>query len=406
MRPPLPRQTPPPLSPTMASSSLCPITGPCTRSKTQRNKKALIPSFADLPSSLLETIMSRTVLKDNIRASAACKSWHEAAVYVRVVEKHPWLMCFPKRGGNNLFELRDPLQSKSYTLKLPELPNNSTVCYSRDGWLLMRRSISSNETFFFNPFTWELISLPKLDRNLKEAAFSCPPTSDNCVLLALCYNLGYNLAFRIWRPGATQWIDTSVVLGSLEMPRHGKLVYLDDRFYLLNLKGGYWLCSFHPSSDRWEFRQTTCLNDHNNDGPRQLHGPNKKTYHLAEKRGELFLMVTCGKEKPKVYKLVSSEWKAMSDAELDGLTFFVSIYSCEVRSNLPEMRNNVYFSRFGNNRKHCAYYSFDESRYVRYNESLLYNLWRHRGLELCPPRSIWIDPPSNVLDYFVSESVA
>ncbi|KAF3565151.1 hypothetical protein DY000_02011912 [Brassica cretica] len=65
--------------------------------------------------------------------------------------------CFPKRGTS--FELLDPLPWKSYTLNLPELAD-STLCYSRDGWLLMRRSVSI-DMFFFNPFSRELVSLPK-----------------------------------------------------------------------------------------------------------------------------------------------------------------------------------------------------------------------------------------------------
>ncbi|CAA7028022.1 unnamed protein product [Microthlaspi erraticum] len=389
MRPPSPSQTTP-LSPTMASRSPSPITSRRRRSKTQSNEQALNPSFADLPSSLLETIMSRIVLKDNIRASAACKSWHEAAIYVRVVEKHPWLMCFPKFGGGNLFQFRDPVQSKSFTL---ELPGRSF-------------SLEPDEIFFFNPFSKERISLPVLEPTLKfirshELAFTCPPTSDDCVLLAsFCDYQRVNVTLRTWCPGATEWsIITHEDAGWFGFfGKYGKLVYLNDRFYILNSTS---LHSFHPSSGTWEHRPTTRLHDHN-DGQRQRYGrgPNETTFYLAEKRGEVILLVTCNKEKPKVYKLVSLEWKEMSDAELDGLTFFVSLYNCELRSDLTCMRNRVYFSRSGGNRKHCAYYSFDENSFTSYNAS------HYRGLELCSRNSVWIDPPSNVLDYFVSESFA
>jgi len=72
---------------------------------------------------------------------------------------------------------------------------------------------------------------------------------------------------------------------------------------------------------------------------------------LVEKKGELFVMFTCSNEKPIVYKLFSLEWKEMSRTTLDGLTFFVSFHNSELRNNLPWMRNNVYFSRFGFNRQ-------------------------------------------------------
>ncbi|CAD5327677.1 unnamed protein product [Arabidopsis thaliana] len=122
-------------------------------------KKIMNPSYTDLPSSLIEVIMSHLALKDNIRASAACKLWYEVGISVRVVEKHPWLICFPKRG--NLFEFRDPLHWKLYTLGLPELAE-STVCYSR---------------------------------------------FDDCVLLAIKFVLADNLVtVSTCNPGATDWV--------------------------------------------------------------------------------------------------------------------------------------------------------------------------------------------------------
>nr|XP_018475526.1 PREDICTED: F-box protein At4g12382-like [Raphanus sativus] len=142
------RQTSP-RSSVMASPSRTSTTIPHKRSKTQSEEEALKPSFSDLPSSLLEVIMSRLVLKDNIIASASCKSWCEAALSVRVVEKHPWLLSFSKRSSS--FELLDPVQSKLYTLNLPELAK-STVRYSTHSWLLMHTS-TSKDMFFFNPFT-------------------------------------------------------------------------------------------------------------------------------------------------------------------------------------------------------------------------------------------------------------
>ncbi|XP_023637011.1 uncharacterized protein LOC111830100 [Capsella rubella] len=50
-------------------------------------------SFSDLPSELLEIIMSHLDLEDNIRVSAACKSLFEFVVYARVVEKAQLDLC-------------------------------------------------------------------------------------------------------------------------------------------------------------------------------------------------------------------------------------------------------------------------------------------------------------------------
>ena len=81
--------------------------------------------------------MSLLMLKDKIRASTVCKKWCEAAKSVRVVHKHQWFASIPTFGNSiNLF---DPLERKKYTLNLPE-KGVTDVAYSKDGWLLMRRS--------------------------------------------------------------------------------------------------------------------------------------------------------------------------------------------------------------------------------------------------------------------------
>uniref|UniRef100_A0A1J3DAE7 F-box protein n=1 Tax=Noccaea caerulescens TaxID=107243 RepID=A0A1J3DAE7_NOCCA len=365
----------------MTSPSPSPTSVARKRSKTQKNKLSN-PSFADLPSSLLEVIMSHLVLKDNICASAACKSWREAAVYVRAVEQHPWLMCFPKRGSS--FQFRDPLQWKLYTLNLPELAK-SNVCCSRDGWLLMRRrSVSvSNEIFFFNPFSRELIALPKFELNFREIAFSSPPTLDRCVVVALNFVTEYLVTISTWHPGATEWTSQDFPTDFDQRHTHNLLVYANDRFYCFTAERGC-LYSFHPSSRKWNFLASAYMYFH------MRFELNEREVSLAEKKGELFLMFTSRVKKPvKVYKLVTSHWEEMRDDKLDGLTIFISFFNAEMRKDLPWLRNNVCFSRFGYNRKSCLSYSFDESRYDR----------REEWLELCPPQSIWIDPPKNVLDY-------
>nr|XP_018475520.1 PREDICTED: F-box protein At4g00893-like [Raphanus sativus] len=345
-----------------------------------KSEEALKPSFADLPSSLMEIIMSRLVLKDNIRASAACKSWLDAAVFVRVVEKHPWLFYMSRRGHS--LKLVDPFQWKSYTLELPEIAK-STVFYSRDGWLLMHRS-NSKDIFFFNPFSRELISLPNIAFPFNEIAFSYPPTSDNCVVVALNFNVQHRVTISTCHPGATEWIASVFPANNQQLYMKTKIVYHNDRFYGFNV-GTESLFSFHPSSRTW------MSYPHANIDPTLTQEWYKKDFFLAETKGKLFLMLTSVNEEPMVYELVSWSWKKMSPSELDGLTFFVSFYNSELTTNIPSMRNSVCFSRFGYNRQHVSY-SFDKSRY---NPSMEW----HNELELCPPQSLWIDPPNNVLDY-------
>ncbi|CAA7018296.1 unnamed protein product [Microthlaspi erraticum] len=327
---------------------------PSSTTVSGKRSKLVNLSIADLPSSLLEVIMSLLVFKDNIRASVACKSWLEAALSVRVVEKHPWLLCF-QTYDSNLFELRDPLQWKPYTLELPEIAD-STVRYSRDGWLLMQRYSSEDEMFFFNPFTRELITLPKFELAFRQISFSFAPTSDSCVVVALSFSNDH-VTISSCHPGAAEWISNDF---PTKDQMFTNLVYLNERFYCINCynRTGDGLYSFHPSSRTWNCHATqySYLDplDH-----RTLRGCEKFWYQsvvcLAEKEGELFLMTTSHiGRKPLVYKLVSLRWEEMStETELDGLTIFASSYNSEGRKSPPSMRNNVYFSRFGYNRKHC-----------------------------------------------------
>ncbi|XP_010468654.1 PREDICTED: F-box protein At4g00893-like [Camelina sativa] len=322
--------------------------------------------------------MSHLVLKDNIYASATCRSWCKAAVSVRVVEKHPWLMSFPKYG--NLFELRDPLKRKVYTMNLPKLAR-CTVWYSKDGWLLMAQR-GLKKMFFFNPYSRELITLPDYQNAFDEIAFSCPPTSDNCVVLAIRF-IDEFVLISTCHPGATDWTNEVIPFRIRPFYNQSNIVYCKDRFYCFNARGT--LFSFHPSSRTWSYTcadKLECPYQYD----REKYGWSEKGVSLIEKEGELFVMFTSSNERPLVYKLVSGTWEEIRTTAHDGFNIFVSYYNSELRTNLPRKKNNIYFSRFSQKRKRCVSYSFNESRFSRHKE---WQRWR----ELCPRQSLWIDPP-------------
>ncbi|KAL0712884.1 hypothetical protein Bca4012_019862 [Brassica carinata] len=265
------------------------------------------PSFSDLPSCLLELILSYLLLKDNIIASAVCKAWRQAAEYVRVVEKHPWVISISFCGS--LIDLFDPLQWKRYTLNLPEIAE-SFVCYSKDGWLLMRRS-SFVELFFFNPFTRELITLPKCGPSIQKISFSSAPTSGTCVSVLLNFSLKYRLSISICYPGATEWINMEFPFSlDFDPSTHSNLVYANGHFFYFT--GGI-LFDFDPASRTlnhqvWdEYRRP-----HYYDYDESLY--QARIIYLMEQKGELFLMYACGSVIPMVFKLVSSKWEEISSA--------------------------------------------------------------------------------------------
>ncbi|XP_033134839.1 F-box protein At4g00893 [Brassica rapa] len=265
-------------------------------------------------------------------------------------------MYLPKRG--NLFELYDPLQQKMYTLNLPELAK-STVCYSRDGWLLMRKT-ASNKMFFFNPFTRKLINLPNCELSYDAIDFSCAPTSGTCVLLAFKHARFGITTTSTCHPGATEWITEdlhfTLSFGNDEL-KHSNVVYAIRRFHCLDGNGS--LYNFEPSTRVWRYEMVLLP-----DCPyisyrfRYEYGRKKKKIFLAVRKGDFFKIITCGGEKPIVYKLDSIQWKEINSTTLEGFTIFTSLYSSEMRVNLPWMRNSVYFPKLRFSCKCCVSYSF------------------------------------------------
>ncbi|CAH8355725.1 unnamed protein product [Eruca vesicaria subsp. sativa] len=319
--------------------------------------------------------MSYLLLKDNIRASAVCKAWREATEHVRVGEKYPWIISFPTQG--TLFDLFDPLQRKMYSLNLPDIAGMN-VCFSKEGWLLMRKS-RFVEFFFFNPYSRELISLPNCELPFQAIAFSSAPTSGTCVLVTLNPISEYLVAISICYPGETELINMEFPCSIAFDPNmHSNLIYANGHFYCFTAGGV--LFDFDPSSrtlNQQAWDEPIFPNIHNSEW---IYLP--KIFYLMKQKGELFLMYTYGSETPVVYKLVSSKWEEMSSALLDGLTIFASRYCSETRMNVLGMRNSVYFPKYDVHNKQCVSYSYDEGRYSPCKQK-----------ELGSVESLWIEPP-------------
>ncbi|KFK31971.1 hypothetical protein AALP_AA6G183500 [Arabis alpina] len=331
-------------------------------SKKDDKEAEIKPSFADLPLCLIEVILYQLVLKDNILASAVCKTWREAAVFIRWVDRPPWLMYLPKRG--NSFELYDPLQQKMYTLNLPELSKST------------------------------LINLPKLELAYDAIAFSCAPTSGTCLLLAFKHvKDAFLTTTSTCYLGATDWttenLDFYRGFGSNSL-KHSNVVYAKQRFNCLDGKGRLYF--FEPSTRVWHY-DTTSLPDCPYISYRfWQYEKKKKRIFLAVRKGEFFKMFTCGGEKPIVYKLDSESWDEINSSTLNGVTIFASLYSSETRMNLPWMRNSVYFPRLRYSSKCCVSYSIDEGRYYPRKQ------WQEQE-DLCPVENLWIRPPKKASDY-------
>ncbi|KAJ6750037.1 hypothetical protein OIU85_000645 [Salix viminalis] len=219
--------------------------------RTRMNKKAMLEmqTWSDLPLELLHLIFIRLSLEDNIRSSIACKRWNTAAISVRVVNQSPWLMYFPKFG--NMYEFYDPAQRKTYSLELPEL-YGSRVCYTKDGWLLLYRP-RTNRVFFFNPFSREVVKLPRFELTYQIVAFSCAPAFSTCVVFTVRHISPTIVAISTCHPGATEWVTVNYQIACLfsESPIIFKL-HRSNRFWqeMKTLDGMTLFASFLSSHSR------------------------------------------------------------------------------------------------------------------------------------------------------------
>ncbi|KAL7247783.1 hypothetical protein ACSBR2_002653 [Camellia fascicularis] len=348
-----------------------------TREKEVQGEKQ---TWSELPTELLELIMSHLTLKENICASVVCKRWFSIAVSVQVVNQPPWIMYFPKFG--DLYEFYDPAQRKSYSLELPQL-HGSRVCYTKDGWLLLYRP-QTRRVFFFNPFTQELIKLPKFEMTYQIVAFSSAPTSPGCIVFTVKHISPTVVAISTCHPGATEWTTVNYhnrlpFVSSI----WNKLVFCNGLFYCLSLTG--WLGVFDTQERTWIIRVVPppkC--------PVNFYAKNWwKGKFMVEHEGDIFVIYTCCSENPIVFKLdqTNKVWEEMKS--LGGVTFFASFLSSQARIDLLGiMRNSIYFSKVRFYGKNCISYSLDERRYYPRKQC-------HDWGEQDPFESIWIEPPQD-----------
>ncbi|KAK3043515.1 hypothetical protein RJ639_002094 [Escallonia herrerae] len=337
--------------------------------------------WSELPAELLELIVSQLTLRENIRASVVCKRWLSVAISVRVVNKPPWIMYFPKFG--DLFDFYDPSQRKTYSLELPEL-RGSRICYTRDGWLLLYKP-RTQRVLFFNPFTRELIKLPRFEMTYQIVAFSCPPISPGCIVFTVKHVSPTIVAISTCHPGATEWTTVNYhnrlpFVSSI----WNKLVFCNGLFYCLSLTG--WLGVFDPEERTWTIRVVPppkC--------PENFFAKNWwKGKFMAEHKGDIFVIYTCYSENPIIYKLDQTNKVWVEMKSLGGVTLFASFLSSHAKIDLlGMMRNSVYFSKVRFYGKRCISYSLDKHRYYPRKQC-------HDWGEQDPFESIWIEPPEDL----------
>ncbi|KAL8150593.1 hypothetical protein V2J09_020401 [Rumex salicifolius] len=357
----------------------------CSINEPKEHDQLELQSWSDLPTELLETVFSCLTLKDNIRTSSVCKRWNTVALSVRVTNQPPWIMYFPKFG--NLYEFYNPSNRETYSVELKEL-SDSRVCYTKDGWLLLYRP-RTFRSFFYNPFTKEMIKLPGLEMPYQIVAFSCAPTDSSCVVFTVKHISPTIVAISTCHPGSTQW-TTANYQNRLPFVSSiwNKLAFSNGFFYCLSLTG--WLGVFDPKELTWNVLAVP--------PPRCPENFLVKNWwkgkFLAEHNKEILVIYTCCSENPIVFKLAQSAMVWEEVVSLDDVTLFASFLTSHSRTDLSGiMRNSIFFSKVRFYGKRCISYSLRDRRYYPRKQC-------HDWGEQDPFENIWIDPPQAPFSFF------
>ncbi|XP_042496541.1 F-box/kelch-repeat protein At1g57790-like isoform X2 [Macadamia integrifolia] len=293
--------------------------------------------WSELPTELLEIIVSCLCDEDNVRLSCVCKNFRS----FRAVNQSPWLMFSPAIGGRKGYIIKffDPSQGKFYFDENIKLSNTFFQC-SKDGWVLF--SILVAKLFFFNPFTKSRINLP----------------------------------FH----GDADWtiLKYQNTDGALFKCGDGP-VFCNGLFYCLSEFSDNLVGTFDPQNHTWSILPVPSPNIP------FLSLDQRRAKHLVESKGKLLLVCISYPENPIVFRLDLTKMKWVEMDSLNGVTVFVSSLSSVSATDVPNVsRNSIYFSKNRFRGKSSYFYSLDDCKYHPAKQ------W-HEARKI--PKAGWVQPP-------------
>lgn len=249
-----------------------------------------------------------------------------------------------------------------YSISSKQLLANSKLDYLKDhfywitpqGWLLMVHR-DSHETFLWNPFTSQRISLPFdqdrfLRTNYTRCLLSCKPTDINCVVLVLSLN---DTVIWYCYPGGTQWFKHEYQSRRFHRHRGSVIGYMS----LLTVVGGKFYTGLGDSVITLDFSPNPKFDII---PIKAVQNPmyNFSRLYLLESSGELFSLffyppMTCPKRiaEIEVYKLDIQRRAWVKVYTLGDRAFFVNSTKCfgaSVSAKEACLEENcIYFSRTG-----------------------------------------------------------
>ncbi|TXG65625.1 hypothetical protein EZV62_006900 [Acer yangbiense] len=200
-------------------------------------KKMNKAEWGDLPKDSVRLIMEKLVWSDNFRMSLICKSWQECLHEIENTQEFlPWMMSYNSSDqsgdGGGICKLYDPVAKRSYIVEAPIL-KGASPCQSKNGWVFFSKPIFNAMCYFFySPFTYEVIELPKAEKkSFRKTMFSLSPSSPNCMIGS------FNIKKQEWKV--------------LSEPSPSIDYY--DQYFFVAFNGDLILCTFDISNTKWEF---------------------------------------------------------------------------------------------------------------------------------------------------------
>ncbi|KAI3915822.1 hypothetical protein MKX01_013278 [Papaver californicum] len=131
-------------------------------------------------------------------------------------------------------------------MNIQEMCKSYRIRFSKDGWLLMSKSL---KLLFHNPFTRssiKVLDLPDIDDSrFAGISFSSLPSTSDCVVFAFCKPLGEQLFIFFIKRGEEQWryryFDGTYLAPNKKLMEFltglNNPVFYDGAFYCLDLNG-------------------------------------------------------------------------------------------------------------------------------------------------------------------------
>lgn len=221
-----------------------------TSSKRQRERE---DDWSNLPRDLLSNIADDLGLMELMNLRGVCKDWRNVSSenLLNQVESFgcdPWFLLYDGEGSKCSLLLSN--HDKICTATIPEL-EGATCLASHEGWLLVFRGGSM---FFFCPFSMAKIELPNCpftELSGHVAAFSAPPTSQDCNVVVIRRGDDGELELHLLSRGHDTWAKHNRNFRVEQFSTIAAAIFIQGVFHFRDDKQGLVTFDAAAETEKW-----------------------------------------------------------------------------------------------------------------------------------------------------------